>query len=504
MLNVSFFFFLFNKLSNPKSVTFSPRRSYALKEYVSLSRFHLSLCLIAIIPLAPEPFKFNQDSRARFNSLDSGVLLNKPPVAGFINPKASSASDPEQPSRFLQPRSFTPESLKEACRASSPAPTSSRSATPTPTLGGFLAPPNLASNAKEQGSIALRAIRSVRSLARMGSWIQTGADENIAKDATITEKRDKKEKKDKKQRKDKKEHRDKENQNSTVREKKDKKEKSVKKEKRFKEGDDTPRHSISSFEAGSLTASPAPSKKLSSHTLGKKKSSILGLGIGLPSSMRLRSGSTASSVLQPNHLSVEGFGTSAKARMGSTISTASSLRPLSITSSSGASATTRESRGSVKWDEVCLQSRKREIQKEKKEKRKKKDKEAEEGEGSKRSVEGRRRVAITDIFPEVASGHGQDDLSANRDEEVHKRFSTAFPIVTIEEATVDGHGGDSEEIRSEEIHDSLVYGGILKEGENREEQDQLTPVKRHRVRPLSEQLLGKARPRAVYEDEEGL
>ncbi len=77
----------------------------------------------------------------------------------------------------------------------SPAPTSSRSATPTPTLGGFLAPPNLASNAKEQGSIALRAIRSVRSLARMGSWVQTGADENIAKDATITEKRDKKEKK---------------------------------------------------------------------------------------------------------------------------------------------------------------------------------------------------------------------------------------------------------------------------------------------------------------------
>lgn len=171
-----------------------------------------------------------------------------------------------------------------------------------------------------------------------------------------------------------------------------------------------------------------------------------------------------------------------------------------MASSSGASASTRESRGSVKWDEECLQTAKREIQKEKKEKRKKKDKEVEEGKESKRSVEGRRRVAITDIFPEVASGHGYDDLNVNKGEEIHRRFSTAFPIVTIEEATVDGHGDESE-IHTEEIHDSLVYGGILKEGENREE---LTPVKRHRVRPLSEQLLGKARPRAVYEDEEGL
>jgi hypothetical protein len=51
--------------------------------------------------------------------------------------------------------------------------------------------------------------------------------------------------------------------------------------------------------------------------------------------------------------------------------------------------------------------------------------------------------------------------------------SSTLPIVTIEEATVDGHS------------------------------DVETPSKRARARPLSEQLLGRSRPKAMYEDENG-
>ncbi|KAF9449617.1 hypothetical protein P691DRAFT_799115 [Macrolepiota fuliginosa MF-IS2] len=391
----------------------------------------------------PEPLKLNQDGRARFNSLDSGILLNMPINMGFPNAKVSTASEPGLPPHLPAQRSFTPESLKEACREPSPAPPPSRSGTPAPTLNGFLAPPNIASNSKEQGSIALRAIRSM------------GVNENGAKEGTIREKKNKKEKKDKKEKRERKEKR--ENKESTVRDK----ERKEKREKRDVEG--TVRLSISSFEA-------EPVRKHSAQTLGKKKR--------LP-------GSTASS----------GLGARPKERMGSTMSTASSLRPMSMASSSGASASTRESRGSVRWDEQGLESDKREIQKEKKEKRKKK---KEEGEDSKRLVEGRRRISITEVFPEVASSQGHGDTDIDQDMEIQKRFSTAFPIVTIQEATVDGHGDESEE-----IHDSLVYGGILKEGEKIEEPRQ-TPVKRQRVRPMSEQMLGRARPRAVYEDEEDL
>ncbi|KXN81385.1 hypothetical protein AN958_04774 [Leucoagaricus sp. SymC.cos] len=412
----------------------------------------------------PDPFKPSQDSRTRFNSFDSKVILNGPIDMGL--PKASAASEPDHFPRLHPQRSFTPGSLKEACRPPSPVPP--RPTTPS-ILNGLLAPTLANDGAKEQGSIALRAIRSVKSLARIGNWAQM---ENQTGTLREKEKKERKEKKEKRERKEEK-----------VKEKeKERKETSAR----------TLRLSTSSFEAGALT-SPGPEPQ----TLGKKKRSILGLGIGLPSSIRLppvRNGSTASSILQPttNTLSVDGLGTRAKERMGSTISTASSLRPMSMASSSGASSTTRESRGSVKWDEEGLQNVKKEIQKEKKEKRKKR---KEEGKESKRSSEGRRRISITDVFPDVASGQGDDVIHADQDKRMQKRFSTAFPIVTIEEATADGHDADTED-----IHNSLVYGGIVKEKE-KEEGPQTTPVKRQRVRPMSEQLL---RPRAVYENEEGV
>ncbi|KAJ3573255.1 hypothetical protein NP233_g2552 [Leucocoprinus birnbaumii] len=451
----------------------------------------------------PELFGSRSDSRTRFNSLDSRALLSTPMKMGFSYSKASTAFDPERTPRpsHVQ-RSVTPESLRAACRSPSPQPP--RSTTPASTLNNLFAPSNSSSNGnKEQGSIALRAIRSVKSLARMGGWSQLGVNENGVKASAVKEKKEKKEKGVKEKKKER--SKDKENLDGALREKRGKKDKEErkerkerkKKEKKEKETEATLRHSSSSFEAGPLAVSPE--RVNTAQTLGRKKVSILGLG--LPSSIRLpstRNGSTASSVsLQPNRPLGEGLGSQAKERMGSTISTASSLRPISMASSSGASASTRESRGSVKWDEEGLQSGKREIQKDKKEKRKKKrEKEREEGGDSKRLNDGKRRISITDVFPEVQMG--DDAMDVDQREEIHKRYSTAFPIVTIEEASADSHDD-----ASENINDSLVYGGILKENEKKHS-PQTTPVKRLRQRPLSEQLLGKVRPRAVCEDEEGV
>ncbi len=71
---------------------------------------------------------------------------------------------------------------------------------------------------------------------------------------------------------------------------------------------------------------------------------------------------------------------------------------------------------------------------------------------------------------------------------MRRRLYGTYPILTIEEATSDGHGDPEEETtESEEGKTGLAA----------------TPAKRTCVRPLSEQLLGKSRPKAMYEDEEG-
>jgi len=118
----------------------------------------------------------------------------------------------------------------------------------------------------------LVAMRSVRSLTRIGSWAQLW-NAQTTKD---TNKKDKNQPYAKKKKKD----QDKEKAKETI------------------------HYSGSSFEAGTLTASPAGSK-INSKSLGKQKSSILGLG--LPSTMRLPSlpynGSTALSAVVAN-----GFG----------------------------------------------------------------------------------------------------------------------------------------------------------------------------------------------------
>jgi len=68
-----------------------------------------------------------------------------------------------------------------------------------------------------------------------------------------------------------------------------------------------------------------------------------------------------------------------------------------------------------------------------------------------------------------------------------KRHS--YPIVTIEEATSDGHGGpDDDEVLQEEPQRQQLAA---------------TPVKKARLRPLSEQLLGRSWPRPTHDDDEG-
>ena len=141
---------------------------------------------------------------------------------------------------------------------------------PTP-AGATIVSPGAGTLESGKNSVAMR---SVRSLTRIGSWAQL-------RNAQTTEDTDKKDKnqpyaKKKKKKKD----RDKEKAKETI------------------------RYSGSSFEAGALTASPAGSK-INSKSLGKQKSSILGLG--LPSTMCLPSlpynGSTALSAVVTN-----GFG----------------------------------------------------------------------------------------------------------------------------------------------------------------------------------------------------
>lgn len=299
-------------------------------------------------------------------------------------------------------------------------------------------------------------MRSVRSLARIGSWAQLknipAPDDTPAPPApAISEpKKKKKKKKDK-----------------------DKDQRKEKEKEREKDEAATIRYSGSSFEAGALSASP---DRDASRVSLKKKKSILGLG--LPSTMRLpsmRSGSTASSIVAPQTgasrtLSVDspavlGCGILARARTGSTrtASSAGSVRPISV--SSGGSSTGC----SVRWDEAQLKTVKEARRKERALKKEKEStKTGKKSKETRKSSDSRKRTPLTAIFPGGMFGLHEDE---RRDEE----GAAALPVVTIEEATIDGHG----------------------------QSDLETPIKRARPRPMSEMLLGRSRPKAMYEDENG-
>lgn len=191
----------------------------------------------------------------------------------------------------------------------------------------------------------------------------------------------------------------------------------------------------------------------------------------------VRAGSTASSNIAPitDRLSVDSATILGRNRSGSVLSTGSSLRPLSTTSTdSRASSASASSTASVRWDEHGLETVKEQRKKEREVKRQndeQSDKRA--SRESRRSSEGRRRTPLSSIFPSQKASCSPQRHS--------------YPIVTIEEATADGHGDEEEIIQ-----------------EPQREQPSATPKKpRVRVRPLSEQLLGRSRPLPMHDDDEG-
>ena len=92
---------------------------------------------------------------------------------------------------------------------------------------------------------------------------------------------------------------------------------------------------------------------------------------------------------------------------------------------------------------------------------------------SRRSSEGRKRPLVSDIFPETRQQTRLASLESSSPPQ--STISPKSAVINIEEATLDGHGWESE-----------------------------TPIKRSRPRPVSEQILGRPmRPPAIYNDVDG-
>ncbi|KAL4261714.1 hypothetical protein AB1N83_006845 [Pleurotus pulmonarius] len=448
----------------------------------------------------PEP-STTAPERSRFNSLDSTTLLTSSKLHPITNPIHNGSL------RATSNPSPVPSSISRATQLENQQPVEATySRAGTPTFGGFLAPPGHipvstttqpgpSGNANTaQGSIALRAMRSVRSLARIGSWAQlrNGDDEETAANSEPVKGEGKKEKKDKK---------------GSVKKSKDKGSEKSKKEKKSKEKSQTLRVSTSSFEVGAL--SPARSLRPPvSHdgslkepkSLGKKRSTLLGLGLPSTMTMRLpsvRGGSNASSILvngsnPPSNTLAPGTASVGRVFLTGrdrSESGASSLRPMST--SSGVSSNSGCASASVRWDEDALQKRRkeREREREQEEKGKKKEKGSKKGRESRRTSEGRKRTPINEVFPDAVSltPPKENPLleyeQARRSPVLEEEEDVEMPVwqVQVETATNDGHGGITDDERMSS--------------------DAQTPIKKVRRRPMSEQLLGTmqgGRPKGGY------
>ncbi|KAI8973078.1 hypothetical protein BD414DRAFT_447875 [Trametes punicea] len=420
----------------------------------------------------PEPAR-PLEGRARFNSLDSGILLNSP------------ATQPQKQGTVSSVKTL----LEVPVVASAPLDVKSGENAP---MNGLLSV-----DAQPVGSIAVRAIRSMRSLARMASWAQLSNDKEGNAGAAPIETTKVKTKEEKKT-KEKDEKKSKEKGDTTKKQKKKDKEKTTEKESSSKEKENTVRYSGSSFEAGALSAqgSPAPlNTEDGTRTLSRKKQSVLGLG--LPSTLRLAIAREASSSTTgsatgvpqaPPRLSVDSAHLilNAQGRPSSILSSGSSLRPASTASGvstfSGRSPrSSSSSLASVRWDETNIQTAK-EIQR--KERRTRREKEKESGKTtreSRRSSESRRRTPISEIFPETQTRTRQREHSLSPPASIVER-----PIVRVEEATADGHSAATDDGHEE------APAGEMSVSE--------TPVKRARPRPMSEQMLGRPRPQAICDD----
>ncbi|KZT71092.1 hypothetical protein DAEQUDRAFT_136451 [Daedalea quercina L-15889] len=414
----------------------------------------------------PEPVKSlscDSQSRARFNSLDSGIMLSK-----FSSPA------PEQPAQTVyvqQPRERTTTSVSQASKGSN----------------GLLAPePNAPT-----GSIAVRAIKSMRSLARMASWAQlTSNGENVDAAPETTAPKKTKEKSDASKKK-----KDKDKDKKKKGEEKKKEEKgTVKRKEKAKQ--ETERYSSSSFEAGALSTQTSPQAlRDGTKTLGRKKQSTLGLG--LPSTMRLaaspapatmRNVSNASSTgsgdvgqpQAPARLSVDSAHLimNAQGRPTSIMSSGSSLRPPSTASaiSERTKSSSSSSAASVRWDEAGIRSS-RELQRQER-----KSRDSARPREDRRMSDSRKRAALVDIFPETQEQMGRPLSTSSAGSAAGSRPGNMFerPIVTVESATSDGHSDGTDSVASE------------------------TPAKKNRPRPVSEQMLGRPRPSPIYEDPDGM
>ncbi|KAF8964899.1 hypothetical protein BDZ97DRAFT_1918601 [Flammula alnicola] len=120
---------------------------------------------------------------------------------------------------------------------------------------------------------------------------------------------------------------------------------------------------------------------------------------------------------------------------------------------------------------------------------------------SKHLVEGRRRTSLVAVFPDVQpqqpvmSSPASAASMATAEGRCH-----SYLILMIEEVTADGHG-----LPDDDDDDEMVE---IEEKREEEEVVQAclaaTPVKKVHARPLSEQLLGKIRPKPMYEEDEGV
>ncbi|KAI0266456.1 hypothetical protein BC834DRAFT_129548 [Gloeopeniophorella convolvens] len=308
---------------------------------------------------SPEPSTESSTSRARFNSLDSGLLLNKVTERPAPARSASASKSPlEVPDLFHDDLDST--------ALSDPDPDEVH----TPPL---LVAPNLAT-----GSIAVRAMRSMRSMARLPTW--TGAKSTETAPPVPCVKRDKMP-------------------NETMKAKK----KSLGRDQTVK------RHSGESFEAGTSIGPDA----VSSEAPTTRKHGVMGLG--LPSSLRfgtVRSSSAGSS----GRLSTSSFKGLAHNRGRSTsgASTASSLRPRSTTSRVSSSGSS-----SVKWDEERLETVKE---------ARRQERIPAPYDGTRHDSTGKRpRNVLADLF----SGHSSQPTL------LKPAFKAPEPAVNLKEASVD-------------------------------------------------------------------
>ena len=435
---------------------------------------------------APDPSGASQGSRSRFNSVSASILTNTP------KPKPSQEVDD--------------------------------AGTPTPTIRRRFDSSNMAAPpVSGQGSIALRAMRSVRSIARIGSWNQLKDMDKGKENQGTVKKKGSVRKKSPLAEADEttpvKKKAVKKKAPEVEGEEPVKKKKTVKKKTSTAEGEESVKIKKKTSTLRKMISSTTfnPEVPLSSEEAQvTKKKSILGMG--LPSSLRLatarsasiptstlassssssslrmqhkRSASVACSTLSPaglpvpapitefNRLSLDSSRTSLA--RSSTVSRASSFRP--STASRTTSRLSSGSTASIRWDEQVLQSVKEQRNKERAEKSERRA--SRDASTARRSGDARRRPAISSVFPDLnsLSVPEENDESCVDDGTATRHCACCqkgcFPVLSLEESTDDSRTDPPAP-----------------------EEKKVKPL-RIRPRPVSEDMLGRTRPKPIHQSEDG-